>query len=223
RDPADPDPRRSAVEPRQRERSDDPGRPEGAAQGPDDVRHRAPPVHDPERGPDSRPRSGRDRRARDARGAAGQGGTVPPAVRQAVPLRERPVHQPRRGLHAGTRRGRADVAALDDAVIAGLQNGRMAGLRRLAGLLAALVVLPAIVSADGWIDEYRAPATRLINEATRDHFAWNRLAVLTDTIGHRLSGSPQLDRAIAWAVAEMTRDGLENVHTEKVMVPKWVR
>jgi carboxypeptidase Q len=63
----------------------------------------------------------------------------------------------------------------------------------------------------------------LIDEAMRDQFAWNRLALLTDTVGHRLSGSPQLDHAIAWAAAEMKRDGLENVHTEKVMVPKWVR
>ena len=70
---------------------------------------------------------------------------------------------------------------------------------------------------------YRAPAARLIREATSDTFAWRRLSVLTDTIGHRLSGSPQLDRAIQWALAEMKRDGLENVHTEKVMVPKWVR
>src|SRR4051812_14191313 len=104
--------------------------------------------------------------------------------------------------------------------MAGLRNGR------IAGLLFAVLVLPAAIAADSppnWIDDYRAPATRLINEATREHFAWDRLAVLTDTIGHRLSGSPQLDRAIAWAAAEMTRDGLENVRTEKVMVPKWVR
>jgi carboxypeptidase Q len=86
-----------------------------------------------------------------------------------------------------------------------------------------VVLLSCQLRADSWIDEYRAPATRLINEATRDHFAWNRLAVLTDTIGARLSGSPQLDRAIAWAMAQMTRDGLENVHAEKVMVPRWVR
>ena len=70
---------------------------------------------------------------------------------------------------------------------------------------------------------YREPAARLIGEATGDTFAWRRLATLTDTIGHRLSGSPQLERAIAWAVAEMKRDGLENVHTEKVMVPHWIR
>jgi carboxypeptidase Q len=78
-------------------------------------------------------------------------------------------------------------------------------------------------SAPGWLDAYREPANRLIGEATGDTFAWRRLALLTDTHGHRLSGSPQLERAIEWAVAEMKRDGLENVHTEKVMVPKWVR
>src|SRR5207248_3868419 len=74
-----------------------------------------------------------------------------------------------------------------------------------------------------WIDRYREPAARLIGEAVGSTFAWHRLAVLTDTIGNRLSGTPALDRAIQWAVGEMTRDGLENVHTERVMVPKWVR
>ena len=74
-----------------------------------------------------------------------------------------------------------------------------------------------------WIDRYREPAARLIGEAVGSTFAWHRLAVLTDTIGNRLSGSPALDRAIQWAVGEMRRDGLENVHTERVMVPRWVR
>jgi carboxypeptidase Q len=74
-----------------------------------------------------------------------------------------------------------------------------------------------------WLDAYREPAARLIGEAVSGTFAWDRLAVLTDTIGNRLSGTPALDRAIQWAVAEMTRDGLENVHTERVMVPAWVR
>jgi len=74
-----------------------------------------------------------------------------------------------------------------------------------------------------WLQQYREPSARLIGEALGGTFAWDRLAVLTDTIGHRLSGSPALDRAVQWALAEMTRDGLENVRAEKVMVPKWVR
>src|SRR6266850_3326025 len=74
-----------------------------------------------------------------------------------------------------------------------------------------------------WINQYREPAARMIGEAMGSTFAWQRLSVLTDTIGNRLSGSPALERAIQWATEEMKRDGLENVHTERVMVPKWVR
>src|ERR1700733_7296162 len=74
-----------------------------------------------------------------------------------------------------------------------------------------------------WLEPYREPAARLIGEAVGSTFAWQRLAVLTDTIGNRVSGSPALDRAIQWAVTEMKKDGLENVHTEKAMVPRWIR
>jgi len=74
-----------------------------------------------------------------------------------------------------------------------------------------------------WLDQYREPASRLIGAAMVDSFAWRRLAELTDGIGNRLSGTPELSRAIDWALAEMKRDGLENVHAEPVMVPRWVR
>jgi carboxypeptidase Q len=111
---------------------------------------------------------------------------------------------------------------------------------RFAGALAAIstgLFLTAAVGAQSaadaratapdsrpsWLEPYREPAGRLIGAAMVDDFAWRRLATLTDTIGNRLSGTPALTRAIDWAVAEMTRDGLENVHTERVMVPRWVR
>ena len=74
-----------------------------------------------------------------------------------------------------------------------------------------------------WLDAYRETATRLIHAATADDFAWQRLAELTDTHGSRLSGSENLQRAIAWAVETMKKDGLENVRAEPVMVPRWVR
>ena len=74
-----------------------------------------------------------------------------------------------------------------------------------------------------WLDPYRDTATRLIEASTSDDFAWRRLAELTDTYGHRLSGSENLNRAIEWAAETMTRDGFENVRTEPVMVPYWVR
>ena len=73
------------------------------------------------------------------------------------------------------------------------------------------------------IDGYRAAAARIIGAALTSDRAYSRLAHLTDHIGHRLSGSKGLERAIEWAVTEMKRDGLDNVRTEKVMVPHWVR
>jgi carboxypeptidase Q len=85
---------------------------------------------------------------------------------------------------------------------------------------------PPAAQADNsaaWIDAYRQPAGRLIGEALASPFAWERLAELGDTYGHRLSGSKGLEDAIQWAVAEMKKDGLENVRAEPVKVPHWVR
>ena len=73
------------------------------------------------------------------------------------------------------------------------------------------------------IDEYRERASRIIGAALTSDTAYRRLAWLTDRIGNRLSGSQSLERAIAWAVSEMKRDGLDKVRAEKVMVPHWVR
>lgn len=77
--------------------------------------------------------------------------------------------------------------------------------------------------APAWLAPYQEPASRLIGAALASDEAWQRLAYIGDTFGNRLSGSPNLDAAIKWAVEEMQRDGLENVHTEAVKIPHWVR
>jgi carboxypeptidase Q len=88
------------------------------------------------------------------------------------------------------------------------------------GLACALQAVPA----DGtWLDAYRDTAARIIGKALSDQTAWNRLAELTDSFPGRLAGSPQLESAIAWAAEQMKRDGLDNVRTEPVRVPHWVR
>ena len=97
-----------------------------------------------------------------------------------------------------------------------------------AALVAGALVTGALAhaqsrSAPGWIEGYRETAGRLMKAATGDDFAWQRLAELGDTYGNRLSGSENLTRAIAWAAETMKMDGLENVHVEPVMVPRWVR
>ena len=73
------------------------------------------------------------------------------------------------------------------------------------------------------INDYRAAASRIIGAALTSDKAYSRLAHLTDHIGNRLSGSKNLELAIEWALAEMKKDGLDNVRGEKVMVPHWVR
>src|SRR6185295_992441 len=92
----------------------------------------------------------------------------------------------------------------------------------IALLLSAAPPAPTAASTS-WLDPYREPAARLIGEALSSSFAWDRLALIGDTFGNRLSGSQALEDAIQWAVAEMKKDGLDNVHTEPVKVPHWIR
>src|SRR4051794_15243849 len=105
-------------------------------------------------------------------------------------------------------------------------------IRRLAASCIVLPMLLVVAAAQSpapagtppaWLDAYREPAAQLVGEAMAGRFAWERLALLGDTFGNRLSGSQSLEDAIQWAVAEMKKDGLENVHTEAVKVPHWVR
>ncbi len=68
-----------------------------------------------------------------------------------------------------------------------------------------------------------AAVDRIIAASLENDGAWAKLEYLCQDIGHRLSGSASLDRAIGWSVEAMKRDGHENVGAERVMVPKWVR
>lgn len=76
------------------------------------------------------------------------------------------------------------------------------------------------------IRSYGPIVHKIINEIVHGSFAgqtWQSLADLTDTFGHRMSGSQQLEDAIDYVVREMTQEGLDNVHTEDAGVPHWVR
>ncbi len=79
------------------------------------------------------------------------------------------------------------------------------------------------VGGGGLAEAYREAADRLIDAALADGAAYERLAELVDRFGHRFSGSESLEQAIDWILAEMKRDGLENVRGEPLMVPHWVR
>ena len=75
----------------------------------------------------------------------------------------------------------------------------------------------------GIADAYRDTADRIIKEGLRENDSYLKLQELCDDIGHRLSGTPELDEAIEWAKQTLGDDGHENVRGERVMVPKWVR
>jgi hypothetical protein len=73
-----------------------------------------------------------------------------------------------------------------------------------------------------WTPEQLATMGRLRDAAIHDPYALNELRHLTDSIGPRLSGSPQAQTAVDWVAAEMRALGAD-VTLEKAMVPHWVR
>jgi hypothetical protein len=81
------------------------------------------------------------------------------------------------------------------------------------------------LAADGpnLTDRYRAAAGKLTAAAMADTEGYDRLAYLCYRIGARLSGSPALERAIAWSVEQMKAAGLSNVRVIPAKVPYWVR
>lgn len=86
----------------------------------------------------------------------------------------------------------------------------------------ALAAAPAAAQQQA-VAALRPAADRLIDAALADTAAWERLTLLVDRFGNRFSGSAALEQAHDWMLAEMERDGLENVRGERVMVPHWVR
>ena len=63
----------------------------------------------------------------------------------------------------------------------------------------------------------------IIKEMTSNKRAYAKMVELCDGIGHRLTGSKNLEKAVQWAVDLMKKEGHENVGTEEVMVRRWVR
>ncbi len=71
--------------------------------------------------------------------------------------------------------------------------------------------------------KYKADAEKILKAAETDEDGYAALTYLCDHIGKRLSGSPQLNTAIAWGAELMRKAGLQNVTVQPVMVPRWVR
>lgn len=81
----------------------------------------------------------------------------------------------------------------------------------------------AQVDTPSRISSYGPIAKQIIESAKKENGSYLKLQELCDDIGHRLSGSDALDRAIEWAQESMKNDGQENVHSEAVTIRKWIR
>jgi carboxypeptidase Q len=96
-------------------------------------------------------------------------------------------------------------------------------LARFALCVCAAATACLAADAPNLTDQYRASADKLIDAALADTEGYNRLAFLCYRIGNRLSGSPGLEKAVAWSAEQMKAAGLSNVRTIPVKVPHWVR
>lgn len=76
------------------------------------------------------------------------------------------------------------------------------------------------------IDSYAPIVKSIIYEATRGSFkgnTWQDLANFVDKFGPRFSGTQTLEDAIDYVLNKSTSLGLDNVHGESAIIPRWVR
>jgi Zn-dependent M28 family amino/carboxypeptidase len=82
---------------------------------------------------------------------------------------------------------------------------------------------PRTLTPDPALSSYGDTVRLIQKEAISTRGAYEKLIELCDGIGHRLSGSAALERAVKWAVETMNKEGHEGVRAEPVKIPKWTR
>ncbi|MEZ0327612.1 MAG: M20/M25/M40 family metallo-hydrolase [Fimbriimonas sp.] len=87
----------------------------------------------------------------------------------------------------------------------------------MPALLAALLVAAPVAF------DRQAELSKLLSTGLTDLAAYEMLYDLTTNVGHRLNGSAQGARGVAWAERQMRAIGLQNVRQIPCMVPHWVR
>jgi carboxypeptidase Q len=90
-------------------------------------------------------------------------------------------------------------------------------------LLAALVPTLTAQPVSSNAQRYDSLAMKIITSALGQNKVIEILTELCTKIGSRLSGSLQAATAVQWTKQKMKELGFTNVHTEPVMVPRWVR
>ena len=86
-----------------------------------------------------------------------------------------------------------------------------------------IAIVPCVLVAQNARSAYDSLASGIISRAMQSGKAYPLLHELTTKIGHRLSGSPEAAKAVAWTKRKMEEFGFDNVHLQPVMVPHWIR
>lgn len=96
-------------------------------------------------------------------------------------------------------------------------------MKKLSSLLLFLFLVIPAFSQSTVPSSLSEEAYELIESSITNTNGFERLTFMGDTFGPRLSGSKNLEDAIDWIVEEMKKDGFDNVWTQPVKVPHWVR
>ena len=94
-------------------------------------------------------------------------------------------------------------------------NKRSICLGLFTTMMTPLVTLTEDRSDSGIAERYRQAAERIMTATMAGNDSYLKMEQLCDEIGPRLSGSPQLAKAVKWAAAAMERNGQQNVRLDR--------
>lgn len=87
-----------------------------------------------------------------------------------------------------------------------------------------IFLLCSVLALPGYAQNQDSLMLRKISdEIMLNGHCYENLRVLTKTIGHRLSGSPEADKAVTWGQDALRAAGADKVWLQPVDVPVWVR
>lgn len=93
----------------------------------------------------------------------------------------------------------------------------------MRSILVLLLLLPALVRAQALTQADLDRAAQLRDAAKESGQAFSIVESLVTEVGHRMAGTPNDAKGVAWAVAKMKSLGFDRVYTQPVSFPVWDR
>src|SRR5579864_9779600 len=95
----------------------------------------------------------------------------------------------------------------------------MAAHMNNSGKFAALILACLLILSSMAVAQAGGDAERLIVEALKPSPIEHNLRHLTDEIGGRVPGTPAMEQAVAWGMADFKEAGADRVYTETFKLP----